>query len=326
MILVLNTYGVSLSKDNDCFMISNSEGRQRVPVDQVNSIHISQGAQISSDAILLAVENEIEILFLNKAGAPKGRVWSPKYGSVSIIRKGQVNFSFSQDAVRWIKEIILEKIANQQALIHMFEIKDDTEQQQVNRAINKLEDYRSKIQQLEGNVIPDVAPTLRGWEGAASKVYFQTLNKFIPQDLRFKARSQHPALDPINAMLNYGYGTLYGVIEGELIKAGVDPYVGVLHRDNYNRPVLVYDVIELYRVWVDYVVFSLAAQGVITDDYFSVKEDGSYWLEALGRRILIQSLNDYLEDVVLINGVERSRKNQIGIYASALAQKFKKYN
>ena len=110
-----------------------------------------------------------------------------------------------------------------------------------------------------------------------------------------------------------------------MIKAGIDPYVGVFHRDDYNRPVLAYDVIELYRIWVDYVVYSLVAQQVITDDYYSIREDGSYWLEGLGRRILIQSLNDYLEDVIAYKGVTRSRLVQIQLYAQSLAQMFKKY-
>ena len=132
-------------------------------------------------------------------------------------------------------------------------------------------------------------------------------------------------MDIVNALLNYGYGLLYGKIEGALIKAGIDPYVGVLHRDDYNRPVLVYDVIELYRVWVDYVVYSLVLQGVITDDYYSVREDGSYWLEGLGRRILIQSINDYLDEVITQKGISRSRMVQLQLYAQALAQKFKKY-
>ena len=103
------------------------------------------------------------------------------------------------------------------------------------------------------------------------------------------------------------------------------PYVGVMHRDDYNRPVLVYDVIELYRVWIDYVVFQLLSQDIITDEHYSVREDGSYWLEALGRRILIQSINDYLDEVVDLEAMSRSRLTQISLYAQRLAQKFKHY-
>ena len=100
----------------------------------------------------------------------------------------------------------------------------------------------------------------------------------------------------------------------------------MLHRDDYNRPVLVYDVIELYRVWVDYVVFTLVAQNTITDEFFSVRPDGSYWLENLGRRILIQSVNDYFEEVVTIAGTTRSRITHIHLYCQSLAQTFKKYD
>lgn len=126
-------------------------------------------------------------------------------------------------------------------------------------------------------------------------------------------------------MLNYGYGLLYGKIESALIKAGIDPYIGVMHRDDYNRPVLVYDVIEIYRVWIDYVVVQLLSQRVITDEHYSVRSDGSYWMEALGRRILIQSVNDYLDEVIDVDGLSRSRLTQISLYAQRLAQKFKHY-
>ncbi len=99
MELVLNTYGVSLNRDNEGFVISSNEGSRRIPAEGIKSIQIGRGAQITSDAILLAVEREIEILFMDRAGNPVGRVWSPKYGSVSSIRKGQINFTFSGKAV-----------------------------------------------------------------------------------------------------------------------------------------------------------------------------------------------------------------------------------
>ena len=326
MDLVINTFGVSLSRDNDGFVISNHDGVQKVPVAGIRSIQLSRGAQISSDAVLLAVENEIEIIFMGQSGMPMGRIWSPKYGSVSTIRKGQLTFTFEHDAVVWIKDLISRKIQNQQAMMLMMNTSGSPEMQRVvDKSINRLEDYRKKISALDGEIVSDISSTLRGWEGVSSKIYFDTMNLFLPETYRFESRSQHPAMDVANAMLNYGYGLLYGRIEGALIKAGIDPYVGVMHRDDYNRPVLVYDVIELYRVWIDYVVFSLLCQNVITEEHYSVRGDGSYWLEPLGRHVLIQSVNDYLEEVIEEKGLQRSRATQIVLYAQNLAQKFKKY-
>lgn len=326
MELVLNTFGTSLSRDNEGFVINYGEGRQRIPAEGIKSIQISKGAQITSDAVLLAIEKEIEVLFMDKAGNPMGRIWSPKYGSVSTIRKGQLSFSFSKDAVSWIKDVLCKKIANQQALLLMMHNDDAEKAKKIDKAIARLEDYRTKVGSIDGEIVSDIASNLRGWEGQSAKIYFETMNLFLPEELKFASRSQHPATDVVNAMLNYGYGLLYGKIEGALIKAGIDPYIGVMHRDDYNRPVLVYDVIELYRIWVDYVVFSLVTQNAITDEYYSVKEDGSYWLEALGRRILIQSVNDYLDEVITTNGIQRSRQHQITLYAQNLAQKFKLFD
>lgn len=325
MDLILNTFGVSLNRDNGGFVITSKDGQQRIPSDGISSIQISRGAQITSDAVLLAIEREIEVLFMDKSGNPIGRIWSSKYGSVSSIRKGQLSFTFSKDAVTWIKDVIKRKVENQQALLLLMVAHENDISQSVQKSVNRLEDYRTKIKMIEGEIVSDVASTLRGWEGVASKIYFSTMNLFIPEKYRFDQRSQHPATDVANAMLNYGYGLLYGKIEGALIKAGIDPYVGVLHRDDYNRPVLVYDVIELYRVWVDYIVYTLLIQNAISDEYYSVKEDGSYWLEPLGRRVLIQSLNDYLDEVITVKGVARSRQTQLFLYVQNLAQNFKKY-
>ena len=324
MELIISSFGTSLNRDNEGFVITTSEGRQRIPAEGITSIQISKGAQITSDAVMLAVEREIEVLFMDRSGDVIGRIWSPKYGSVSTIRKGQLNFSLSHAAIEWIKTVIQQKIENQQALLLTMNAPDEFVSNRVQSAIRRLEDYRAKVGTAEGEVISDISATLRGWEGLASKIYFETLNLFLPEEFRFEKRSQHPAMDVANAFLNYGYGILYGKIEGALIKTGIDPYIGVLHRDDYNRPVLVYDVIELYRVWVDYVVYTLLIQNAITDEYYSVQSDGSYWLEPLGRRVLIQSLNDYLEETVEVRGNVRSRQHQIFLYAQNLAQQFKK--
>ena len=327
MELVLNTFGTSLNRDNQGFVVTNQDGRQRVPVQGIKSILIGKGAQITSDAVMLAIDNEIDVIFTDRSGMPKGRIWSPNYGSISTIRKGQLAFSISEEALTWIKGILQQKIANQQALLLMLpEPSNPKLSRQLQHAIDQLEKYRDKlIEVTEPQLVRDVASSLRGLEGTASKVYFDTINLFLPEKYHFECRSQHPAMDVFNVLLNYGYGLLYSKIEGELIKAGVDPYIGILHRDEYSRPVLVYDVIEIYRIWVDYVVCNLALQQVITEEYYSVQSDGSYWLEPLGRRVMIQSINDYLEEVVQLKNLKRSRNTQIQLYAQELAQTFKRY-
>ncbi len=101
--IVLNTYGTLLNRDNEAFVVTNDQGKRRIPTDGVTSIMLTRGTSITSDAVLLAIEREIEIHFADRQGNIQGMVWSHKFGSVSTIRKGQLEFCRSAAAVHWIR-------------------------------------------------------------------------------------------------------------------------------------------------------------------------------------------------------------------------------
>jgi len=327
MNIVINSYGATLQKENNLFVITSPDGQQSFPPDVVKTISIGKAARITSDAILLAIKHQVDILFVNDQGMPEGRVWSVQYGSISNIRKAQLNFLYSPKAIYWIKELITHKIDGQVALL--LALQPPADQLRLHNifrsAINSIEDYRRKIAQVEASFISDVAPTIRGWEGAASKKYFACLAWLMPATYAFENRNRQPATDPFNCMLNYAYGILYGKVESALIKAGIDPYVGIFHRDEYNRPALVYDVIERYRAWMDYVVISLCIAEAIPGDAFEKNETtGSILLNPLAKRILIQSVNDYLGEIIQLNTASMSRLSHLEADAYKLAKTFLK--
>ena len=66
MQLVINNFGVSLGRDNEGFVLTTQDARQRIPSLGIKSIMVCKGALISTDAIMLAIENEIEILIIQK--------------------------------------------------------------------------------------------------------------------------------------------------------------------------------------------------------------------------------------------------------------------
>lgn len=330
MNLVINSYGATLQKENNLFVITSPDGKQTFPPDVVKTISISKAARITSDAILLAIKHQVDVLFVNDMGEPEGRVWSVQYGSISNIRKAQINFLYSQAVVPWIKELLLNKIDSQAALLLALqpEAGENLPHHNIFKyAINSVEDYKRKITVAEGDSVSDLAPTLRGWEGAAGRKYFQCLSLLMPLAYRFETRDRLPAKDPFNSMLNYAYGILYGKVEGALIKAGIDPYVGIFHRDDYNRPALVYDVIEKYRAWMDYVVLQLSIAEAIPVEAFDANEStGAVLLGPLAKRILIQSVNDYLGEIIHLSGKPMSRLAHIQANAFTLAKTFLKEN
>lgn len=327
MNVVLNSFGSSVSVKDGNFLFRSAAGEEIVFPSDVRSITLSKGASISSDAIILAIRHEIDIFFVDNLGKPQGKIWSVKYGSVSTIRQMQIEFLYSRQALPWVKNLIITKIKNQISILHCLdtlenqELKEHIPELLIKRTVNALSDYIGKIEALNAENVSDAAPSLRGWEGQATKRYFQAVFHFIPEPFRPSSRSLHPPADPFNAALSYAYGMLYSVCESALIKAGIDPYVGIFHRDQYNRPALVFDFIELFRYWADFVIIHLFIYGSFIDDCFT-RSDNACLLDGLGKRIVVQAMNDYLAEIITLANKERSRLTIISDEAHALAKKF----
>lgn len=325
MEIVINTYGTKVSLYEGMLVIKNELSEKKISLKQVDSILINKGCSISSDVIYSVIENNIDMTFGSRTGKPVGRVWGVNFGSVSTIRKQQLAFSQSTDATKLVAEILIRKIQNQQSVMLLLH----TASRQTDKVIEKwsvfLEKYIEKFRSIPESKIEEISDTFRGWEGYCSKKYFETINIHLPEQYRFEKRSKRPASDMFNALLNYSFGILYSKVEVALIKAGIDPYIGIFHRDEYNRPVLVYDIIELFRYWAEIVVVKLCMQQIIFPEFFDIENDG-YFLNSDGKRILIQSFNDYMEEIISLNGLERSRNTHIEQYAFSLARLFKEFS
>ena len=126
----------------------------------------------------------------------------------------------------------------------------------INETINEIIKHKDEIERLENEEIGGIRGLIEGHEGYSAKKYFNTLGKLIPEKYEFIGRSKNPATDMFNCMLNYGYGILYSRVEQACIIAGLDPYIGIMHTDNYNKTALVFDLIEMYRGYMDETVFS----------------------------------------------------------------------
>ena len=62
----------------------------------------------------------------------------------------------------------------------------------------------------------------------------------------------------------------------------------------------------------------------MSDECFS-QENGQVLLDGLGKRIVIQSVNDYLAEIIKISGLERSRAEHINLFSHKLATFFKEF-
>lgn len=76
MEIVVNTYGAHIRRENEAFVVTTDEESTRLPVEQVSSIHIGRSVGLTSDAMLLALENDICIFFDARCGKPSGMLWN----------------------------------------------------------------------------------------------------------------------------------------------------------------------------------------------------------------------------------------------------------
>lgn len=133
----------------------------------------------------------------------------------------------------------------------------------------------------------------------------------------FERRSRRPALDMFNSGLNYLYGMTYSVVEGGVFAKGLDPFIGLLHVDFYNRPTLVFDLIEPVRPVVDRIWIDLILSGDVLEEHF-VRKDQGFWLAKKGKRLIIPSFNKFLHQRIKVGDVVKRFKDHIYEEANAL--------
>jgi CRISPR-associated protein Cas1 len=317
MQLVINTYGAYLRKSGNCFLVRRDEKSFEIAAGKVNSILITTAAYITTDAIKLAVDNNIDIVFLDAHGDPYGRVWHPKLGSTTLIRRRQLEIYESMDGLDLALEWGLKKLDNQIELLSRLKKARADKRDVLDGYIQEIEKSREQMKCLRGT-IDDRRQEMLGLEGKASRAYFEAISSIMPERYRFAGRSRNPARDEFNALLNYGYGILYSLVEKGCIIAGLDPYVGLLHTDSYNKMSLVYDIIEMFRIYIDETVVHLFTRRMVKDEFFEPLEQG-LGLSKDGKAALIEAVNKSLEETVLYRGRNVKTRNTIQMECHRIA-------
>ena len=278
--------------DNKTFL------RHEYAVSHVESIWMHSAANVTTAAILLAIENDIDFVLCDHYGKPLGRFVPHRPNTTAAVQKAQLILSQTPHAITYVKGWIVEKLDNQMAFLTEIGDKRKEEARKMCRtAVKKIEAMRDKIKVLEGNHISEVADVLRGLEGAACKVYFETLNAALPKYYRFEdGRSRQPANDLFNAFLNYGYAILYNRVEIAVTQAGLNPFLGYLHRDEFGAfRAFVFDVIEPYRIKIDRLVFRLFSTKTVSYEQHGAvaqTDKTGIWLSTDGKKLIAAQFVD----------------------------------
>jgi CRISPR-associated protein Cas1 len=324
MQLVLNTAGLKLSKKNHAFLVESAHTSRTISPKKITSIAITTRVLIGSDAVTLAIKNQIPILFFDRIGKAQARLWSPYFTGIATLRRQQMRFADHPLATQWIIDLFELKTEAQVATLQFLRRKRPALQTPLAETIEKMQHQTRHFRAMQGKPLAECSNTLMTQEAALARLYWHTLGESLPEPWHFAKRSRQPAADPFNAALNYLYGMLYSVVEGALFAAALDPYLGLLHADEYNRPALTFDLIEPFRPWLDALLVRQCLDATLDLTFFSQNQFGTF-LNKTGKAFFIPLFNEFLQDTRRFQQREASHRNHVYYLAGKLAQRIRTF-
>ena len=297
MKLIIHDYGTVISHKANMFRVYNKAKnlKDEFSANLVKQIIIASGSSVTSRVVKLAMDHDIDILYVNKFGMPYARIYPCRLGGTTLTRKVQAEAYNSQKSVILSKAFVEGKTSNQYNLLKS--LSKNRKSTDLEKFADKILELQKKIESLDGDNIDDIRDYLLGIEGASASMYFQALATILP----FNGRDRKSS-DQVNIMLNYGYGILYSEIEKSCITAGLDPYLGYFHKDRYGKPSMVLDLIEEFRQpVVDRAIITLFSHRIVSNKDFQ-KIGDSMLLSGYGRKKVIDAIMKRLSIKVNFKG------------------------
>jgi CRISPR-associated protein Cas1 len=316
--LTADSYGAFIGKHSERLVVSNDgEDIAEAPLLFLETVTLAgRGVSISSDALEACCEAGIPIFFLSHHGDPYASIYAPGLTGTVLTRREQMAAYEDARGTALALAFARGKIANQAAQLRYL-ARNRTSQGEIDAlrtAAQTLADHMMRLNELIDWPLDQARGPLLAAEGSAAKAYWNALGALVPADYGWPGRVGRGADDPVNQLLNYGYGILYHRIEQAAILAGLDPYAGFVHTDRPGKPSLTLDLIEEFRVpAVDRAVFGLVNRG------FSVVRDDEGWLSADTRRRLADRILEGLDAEVTHQGQKMALRQVVNAQARAVA-------
>jgi CRISPR-associated protein Cas1 len=276
MEILVDDFGSYLGKKSERLVIKHhgQAEQEEIPFFDLERIIItSKGVSISSDLIRECAERGVALHFLSSRGQPYAQISAPNLTGTVRTRREQVLAFLDERSITIGKLIVTGKVKNQINLLKYFAKYRKTIEPDLFDLIEtktaKMAETLNELGKISGVNIDAVRPFLLSVEGRAASLYWECFGALIAKKHEFPGREHRGASDPVNSLLNYGYGMLYTQVWGAVVQAGLEPFAGFLHVDRPGKPSLVLDLTEEFRPQlVDRVVLACIGKGA------AVKMDG----------------------------------------------------
>jgi group II intron reverse transcriptase/maturase/CRISPR-associated endonuclease Cas1 len=294
--LYLHEHGAVLRCEDEHLRVSKDDVELlSVPAFKLDQIVLFGNSQITTPAMKFCLRNDIPIILLSGRGEFYGTLESTGNQNVLLHQQQFLRSADSAFVLETARQIVGGKIANYHALLQRRQRAGPDKR--LANSIRALGDIASSL--VDAESIAEV----RGYEGAASAAYFAGLSVCFQEGFTFTQRTRRPPLDPVNAMLSFGYTLLFYNIYAIVRARGLTPYVGTLHSLKQGHPALCSDLIEEFRApIVDSLVTTLVNKRIVTPaDFYLGQMDGKgrgCFLTDAARRVFVAQFEHRMNTLV----------------------------
>ncbi len=295
MDIYIQKMGSYLKKEKEHFLLSSADENKPLSTDMIDSFIISDGCAVTTDAIKLALKNDIPIYFSDGIGKIYGKIWDTSYNAIADLQLRQLKIFSSKYGNLIGRKWIIEKIETQKR--HLFKL-----HRRKKISFNELEtQFNILIEKIRNIDLESInfSNIIMGYEGSASRLYYSSVNNFLSDTWKFEKRNHQGATEPYNIILNYLFGVLYSKIDHILTVHGLNINIGILHSNSINQKSLLFDFIEPYRYIVWETTFSLFSKKLINKNFFN-SEDNRINYE--GKKIILSEFYNKLNQTHELNG------------------------
>jgi CRISPR-associated protein Cas1 len=307
--IFLDDCGSFMGRGKGCLIVRDREGKvKKYPLfeNEIGEVHIRIGNSVSSAALATCAFWGIDTLILTQRGNPVAYVKSLEDDSHVETRIAQYEALKNGKGASIAKEIVLGKIAGQNRVLRRYGFRQ-----------HDLMKIKDKVTAVESDNWRVVRNRLHTIEGHATEKYFRQVFQLLPKPLSIERRRTFKAYDGINNTFNLAYTVLKWKTYRAIIKAKLEPYLGFLHSEQFGKPSLVCDLMELYRYLIDDFIIQYCRSlkkkdfAMRREDYSPKRKGEREYLNKTLARDMMNKLNSFFESTVEIPRMKHGKRQTV---------------
>ena len=247
-------------KDNTLEIVYKDNTKKSIPVERVDDIYVMTELDFNTNLLNFLSSFGINIHFFNYYGFYTGTYY-PKESLVSgrLLIKQVEHYTDKNKRTEIAKSFIDAASYNIYRNLTYY-----------NNRGKDLSAYMKEIDFLRKQIklCKDVQE-LMGIEGNIRKVYYDSWNTIINQDIAFEKRVKNPPDNAINSLISYVNTIIYTRVLSEIYKTQLNPTISYLHEPSERRFSLCLDIAEIFKpIIADRLIFSMLNKKQITEKDF----------------------------------------------------------